>query len=283
MHKKYNASVEINKITENAIILRVFPDFPIRKFLPGQYGSLGLASNLQKDKLIKRAYSIGSSILNDSNDSLVDQKKIKYLEFYINKVDKINKEREQITPKLFSLKDGDRIFCGEKIVGHYILKDIDRYDNILLISTHTGESPNNTILNHVLKNYKTIKICNLNCSPSHNWPSLYTDKHNILMEKNSNYNFIQKYDNNSYEKLTKFFDDYLINKNETASQIGFKFNKENILIMLCGDPKMIGAPIKKGGWEYEYPDSGLIKSFEKFGLELSTRFKKGNIVYESYW
>ena len=33
--------------------------------------------------------------------------------------------------------------------------------------------------------------------------------------------------------------------------------------MLCGDPKMIGAPIKKGGWDYEYPDYGLINIHTK--------------------
>ncbi len=53
--------------------------------------------------------------------------------------------------------------------------------------------------------------------------------------------------------------------------------------MLCGDPKMIGAPIKKGGWKYIYPNYGLINIFNDKSLELTTRFKKGNIVYEAYW
>ena len=58
---------------------------------------------------------------------------------------------------------------------------------------------------------------------------------------------------------------------------------EKTLIMLCGDPRMIGAPIKKGGWEYEYPDFGLVNLFKSKLYEITTRFKKGNIVYESYW
>jgi hypothetical protein len=46
---------------------------------------------------------------------------------------------------------------------------------------------------------------------------------------------------------------------------------------------MIGAPIKKGGWEYEYPDYGLVNIFYKRLFELTTRFKQGNIICESYW
>ena len=37
---------------------------------------------------------------------------------------------------------------------------------------------------------------------------------------------------------------------------------------------MIGAPIKKGAWVYEYPDYGLINIFQNFNLEVGTRFKK---------
>jgi hypothetical protein len=46
---------------------------------------------------------------------------------------------------------------------------------------------------------------------------------------------------------------------------------------------MIGAPIKKGGWNYECPDYGLINISIKNGFTIKTRFKGGNINYESYW
>ena len=87
---------------------------------------------------------------------------------------------------------------------------------------------------------------------------------------------------NNYANLTEYIDNILNNSDKGISELGFEI-KKNTLIMLCGDPIMIGAPIKKGGWEYEYPDYGLVNIFTNRLFELTTRFKQGNIIYESYW
>ena len=60
-------------------------------------------------------------------------------------------------------------------------------------------------------------------------------------------------------------------------------DKDKTLVMICGDPFLIGAPIKKGGWEYEYPDYGLVSVLNNKSFVMSTRFKEGNIICESYW
>ena len=46
---------------------------------------------------------------------------------------------------------------------------------------------------------------------------------------------------------------------------------------------MIGAPVKLGAWKYEYPEYGLMRLFEEYKFSPVTRFKSGNISYESYW
>ena len=120
MKNLLNATVEIHKANKQSIILRVYPDYPIRKYLPGQYGSLGLISD-KGEKLVKRAYSISSSMIDLESKKVISQDENKYLEFYINRVHLTEVKREQITPKIFKLKNGDRIFCGEKIIGHYTL------------------------------------------------------------------------------------------------------------------------------------------------------------------
>ena len=58
MKNLLNASVEIHAENKQAIVLRVYPDYPIRKYLPGQYGSLGLTSD-KGEKLYE-------SVINDS-------------------------------------------------------------------------------------------------------------------------------------------------------------------------------------------------------------------------
>jgi len=281
---KYNSTVKIYKSSYDAVIIRVYPDFPCRHYLPGQYGSLGLISD-KGNKLVKRAFSISSSIINSDSKNLINQKDLNYYEFYINRISKNQKGREQITPKIFRLKDGDRIFCGQKIVGHYTYEyeSEKHWKNIILIGTHTGESPNNSIVNYLLLNKLNINICNINVGPD-GWISSYKIKHDILEKLYSNYRFIQFVDNsNNYKILNQYFFDLINNDNDATDKTGFNLEFNSTLIMLCGDPKMIGAPIKKGGWDYEYPDYGLINTLIKNGFTIKTRFKGGNINYESYW
>ena len=194
----YNATVEIHRSDEQSAIFRVYPDYPIRLFTAGQYGSLGLLSSRKINKLVKRAYSISSSIIDLKSKKLKNKRELKYLEFYINKVKKRN-NKEQITPSLFKLKSGDRIFCGEKIVGHYTFDRENEWQNIILISTHTGESPNNSIINQLLLDNSRLNITNINVG--NNWKSLYSQEHNLLEELFSNYKFIQFFDDTPKYKI----------------------------------------------------------------------------------
>ena len=272
----YNATVEIHRSDNESKIFRVFPDFPIRLFKAGQYGSLGLASDEKESKLVKRAYSIASPMIDLSTNQLSNQKDLKYLEFYINKVNQ-RKKKEQITPKLFELKSGDRIFCGEKIVGHYTVPENSDWKNIVFVSTHTGESPNNSIINHLLLQGSKATIVNINVGNS--WKSLYTEEHHALEKLYKNYRFLQFQDNSpTYNRIT----DFIAKFNENPEFNALLDIKET-LFYLCGDPLLIGAPVKKGGWEYQYPDYGIVNVLTKKSFEISTRFKKGNITCESYW
>jgi len=280
MNKLLNANVRIHNSNETSVVVRVYPDSPIMKYLPGQYGSLGLISD-QGTKLVKRAYSIACSMIDVKTGVLAQPDENEYLEFYINRVRLEKPKREQITPKIFNLKDGDRIFCGDKIIGHYTIPNNLDWENILLISTHTGESPNNSIVNFLIRSESKVKICNINVG--NNWESIYRQEHELLQNLFKNYKFVQ-FNNQSvnYTELLNFIDKVLLDDVTSERKLGFKMN-EKTLIMLCGDPIMIGAPIKKGGWEYEYPDYGLVNLFKSKSYEITTRFKKGNIVYESYW
>jgi ferredoxin--NADP+ reductase len=134
MQKYYNASIiKFEHLTPDLFILRVVPDQPqdqawtIPNFFPGQYVALGLvvpnADNVPK--LVKRAYSIGSS---------PDQKS--YLEFFIALV-----KDGALTPHLSNLRVGDRLFCANKITGHFTLEPVPKEANLILIATGTGLAP----------------------------------------------------------------------------------------------------------------------------------------------
>lgn len=115
--------VEKIHLTEELLILRIKPEGGIPDFKPGQYVALGLPD--VDGKLVKRAYSIGSS------PSTKD-----FLEFYVAVV-----PTGALSSKLISLSEGDKIHCAPKIVGTFTLHDIPEDNNLVLISTGTGLAP----------------------------------------------------------------------------------------------------------------------------------------------
>jgi ferredoxin--NADP+ reductase len=127
--RHYNATVTKKiQLTEDLLIVRVLPDNGVHQFTPGQYVALGLVvSSSENDtpKLIKRAYSIGSSP-NERG----------FLEFYIAIV-----TDGALTPSIRNLSEGDKLFCAPKITGHFTLESVPNEANLILISTGTGIAP----------------------------------------------------------------------------------------------------------------------------------------------
>ncbi len=126
------------EITSELMILRVKPDAGVPEFQSGQYVALGLPGaaprpahlsadkiELAPDKLIKRAYSIGSSPLERE-----------HIEFYIAVV-----PEGELTPRLSLLQEGERVYVAPKITGTFTLAGVPDDHNLVLLSTGTGLAP----------------------------------------------------------------------------------------------------------------------------------------------
>jgi len=275
----YNASAKIVISSDEARVIRVYPDTYKMKYKPGQYGSLGLKSQNDPDKIVKRAFCISSSMINILNGELIDHDNIDYYEFYFNKVPK--NDREQLTPKLFGLSNGDRLFCGEKIVGYYTTDNLNDGMNVLLLGTSTGESPNNSIVTELLLYEKASRICNVAIG-SPKWESLYMKQHQVLMKLYKNYLF-RSIHTQKISDLENMIALGLNDEDYSIDNFGFNLNSKSSHVFLSGDPAMIGASKKKGRWEYEHSKGGVIPVLTANGFEISTRFKPGNVEYECYW
>ena len=282
MSALYNAKAEIRCESLQARVLRVFPDGAKPTYSAGQYGSLGLESDEDPEKLVKRAYSVSSPIVSDDSDKAVDPGDIPYFEFYVNRVDRPAGDREQLTPKLFALKDGDRVFCGPKIVGHYTLDKVPAGKNILLIGTTTGEAANNSIAAQWLLDQRAGHLCQIVLGDE-SWASLYHDEHVRLQERLPSYLFIQRAGADYLARIEADAERWCKDESAAREDLGFALTPESCHVFLVGDPEMIGAPKKLGGWEYEHPNYGLIRILQKYGFSIKTRFKGGDIIYESYW
>jgi ferredoxin/flavodoxin---NADP+ reductase len=130
--------VKRQDVTEELVILHVKPDAGVTEFLPGQYLALGLYGSAPRpegfpaekeeqkpDKIIKRAYSIGSSPL--QKDAI---------EFYIAVV-----PDGALTSRLALVKEGDRVFAAPKITGTFTIDHVPENENLILVSTGTGLAP----------------------------------------------------------------------------------------------------------------------------------------------
>lgn len=96
-------------------------------FVAGQFTTLALPEEDWREDgkgVIRRAYSIASPPKADA------------FEFYVRLVDE-----GALTPRLFSLEIGDKIFADERISGKFTLENAQDAEQLLLIGTGTGIAP----------------------------------------------------------------------------------------------------------------------------------------------
>jgi ferredoxin--NADP+ reductase len=165
--RRYNGTVvAVRRAHSDLMILRVRPDFPRPQHRAGQYCTLGLGMweprfpGCQEEarkagdesKVIRRAYSLSCSVIGDDG-RLLDLDATDWLEFYIVLVRETDDPDRApgLTPRLFMLREGDRVQVGERITGHFTLEGVKPTDAVVFLSTGTGEAPHNYMLWELLK------------------------------------------------------------------------------------------------------------------------------------
>ena len=138
------------EVTPDLVILRVVPDgWELPTFEAGQFAVIGLSPDAPRTEysdpvedyekpqrgLIRRAYSIASSSV-----------ATEYLEFYVTLV-----RSGALTPRLFALEIGDRLWLGPKITGMFTLQDVPPNKNVVMVATGTGLAPYMSMLRTYLR------------------------------------------------------------------------------------------------------------------------------------
>lgn len=298
--KRYNGTVAyLKKTHSDLLVMRVKPDFARPPHKPGQYCSLGLgywetrvegcqAETLTPDeqkKIVRRAYSISNSILDDSG-KLIDVAATDYLEFYIVLVrENADGRVPALTPRLFALREGDRINIGEKITGAYTLDCVQPDDNVIFLGTGTGEAPHNYMAWDLLRRGHKGKILSA-CCVRYSRDLGYLETHRLLMDRYPNYKYLPLTTREA-SVLKKVYIQDLISCGEMEEQLGDRLDPARTHVFLCGNPKMIGVPVRdKATGEKTYPQpTGVIEILERCGFQAdvsSIKFK-GNIHFEEYW
>jgi len=300
--KRYNGTVaHIRKAHADLMVLRIKPDFPRPAHRAGQYCTLGLgnweprvpgtqAENLKpgdEAKVVRRAYSISCTIIDDA-DAVVDVAATDFIEFYITLVREGSDPAKPpaLTPRLFMLREGDRVSVGEKITGHYNLEHVKPKDTVIFLGTGTGEAPHNYMTWELLKNGHQGKILQANCVRLKN-DLAYLDTHRRIMAKYPNYHYLALTTREADTLTHKVYIQDLITGGQLESTLGQKLDPAGTHVFLCGNPKMIGVPEKnKETGERFYPKPlGVIEILEGRGFVVDNNAAKikGNIHFEEYW
>jgi len=298
--QKYNATVEsLTKPNSDLMLMRVRPDYPLPEHKPGQYTSLALGyweprypgcqeEVLQpgdESRLARRAYSISCPIL-DAAGELLDQRQAGWLEFYIVLVREAEKAPPALTPRLFMLREGDRLYLGEKITGHFTLDPVQPDDTVLFLSTGTGEAPHNYMLWELLRRGHTGRILGA-CCVRYRQDLGYLATHQRLMQRHPHYTYLSLTTREKETINQKVYIQDLLTSGELEHRLGQPLDPAHTHVFLCGNPKMIGVPEKdRQTGERVYPKPlGVVEVLEQrsFKVDQPNIKFKGNIHYEEYW
>ncbi len=299
-NEKYNATVHhIHKSHSDLMVIRVKPDKAPISHKAGQYTLLGLGNweprfpgtteeNLpetERSKLVRRSYSISASVL-DEQGHLADNTGKPWLEFYIVLVrETATGKAPALTPRLFMLKEGDRLFCGEKITGAYTLDLVKPTDTVLFLGTGTGEAPHNYMLQQLLNRKHEGKIVSASCVRLKKDLG-YLAMHEELMKRYPQYLYLPLATREPENAGKKVYIQDLLRSGEMESKLGSKLDPNNTHVFLCGNPAMIGVPEKnRETGEYSYPKpEGVIEVLERKGFKADKgHHDRGNIHFEEYW
>jgi len=242
--------------TEHApglMTIRVVPDgWELPDFTPGQYTVLGLPASaprcpmadpdtteLPPDKYIRRAYSITSA-------SIAKQ----YLEFYISLV-----RSGELTPRLFNLNIGDRLWISGKSTGFFTLDEVSPEKNVILAATGTGLAPYMSMIRSELtRNFRQGRFAVIH-GAYHSWDLGYHSELVTLERMSPNFTYIPIISSPEEEPMPWTGETGFVQKLWLERKIeeawGLKPTPENTNVFLCGHPLMIEAMeeiIKKEGY-----------------------------------
>jgi ferredoxin--NADP+ reductase len=242
MAKTLNAIVTQRiEINPRLINLRVVPEVgELPDFIAGQFVLLGLPWSAPRysgtgqdsmiprkpEKLILRSYSVASS-------SVARE----YLEFHVGLV-----ESGLLSPRLFALKTGDRLYLGPQFMGLFTLSEAPTDANVILIATGTGVAPYMSMMRTEAVRGLSRRFAVIH--GAHNsFGQGYHEELKTLDAVSPNFDYLPII-SNPFEETTPWpgpvgFVQKLWIERAVGKIWGFEPTPENTHVFLCGNPRMI--------------------------------------------
>jgi ferredoxin--NADP+ reductase len=232
----YNATV-VGKImiTPDLMVLRIKTDEPRTEFQAGQYTNIGLLASelrsqnsvmaidtLKDTDLIQRSYSISSANHETQN-----------FEFYISQV-----KSGQLTPRLFNLYQGSRMWVDKKIFGIFQLNQTPKECNIVMIATGTGLAPYISFLRSHMRDNMNTKMAIFH-GAAYPWDLGYLSELSFIQNTFPNFHYMPTLlkPDPGWNGLTGYIEKHL--DSGILEEKGIIVDPEKTHFYLCGNPKMV--------------------------------------------
>ncbi len=264
----YNATViGREEVNPQLVVLRVQSNAALFDFKPGQFAVLGLLGGEPRvpeaaaedpvsppDKMIRRAYSIASLSVER-----------RYLEFYLALVNS-----GQLTPRLFALRPGSRVFLGPKASGVFTLDRVPTGRTIVLIATGTGLAPYVSMLRTMLVNETQRRFVVLH-GARFGWDLGYRGELESLARLRPNFTYIPSItrpdqDPHFHGRTGRI--QALVEQGVVEKESGVALDSAQADVFLCGNPDMVKA---------------VKAMLEGRGFKADEPGKPGTIHVEEYW
>jgi ferredoxin--NADP+ reductase len=178
-----------------------------------------------------------------------------YLEFYLTLI-----LSGELTPRLFNLNVGDRLYVGPRAEGIFTL-DKSSSKNVLMIGTGTGLAPYMSMIRGELgvghngrQGLRAVWQCNgsrqfvIVHGARHSWDLGYRTELTALSRHCSNFHYLpvvtRPQEDETWRGRTGYIQD-LINSDVVERETGLDVTPEHFEVFLCGNPGMIDSVF---GW-----------------------------------
>jgi len=230
-------------ITPTLAIFRVETDGELFDFTAGQYCVLGLPPSFpriaeadpedppdpeKKPKLIRRAYSIASS-----------SKQREHLEFYVALV-----TSGALTPRMWALQVGDRIWVGPKATGLFTLDQVPAEAPLYLLSTGTGLAPYMSMLGAELADLTVTRSVVVAHGARYSSDLGYRAELEVFARKKESFSYIPSITRPGEDPEWDGEVGYVqaqIEDGRLEKLSGVPLDPQAVHIFLCGNPAMVEA------------------------------------------
>lgn len=261
-----NATViEREDLHNELAVIKIRPDAgSVQPYKPGQFCTLGLPAPPDPDKpvnpkrkgprLIRRAYSIASS-----------PKVTDHLEVFVVLV-----SEGKLTPNLWTVQVGGKLFMDPKIRGEFTLDPIPDDQNLVMVSTGTGLAPFMSMLRTYRGEGRWRRLVMIHGVRHEGDLGYRSELERIAAEDDSVYYIpicSREPEGSAWTGLRGRVP-IALEEGVFEEHTGFRMSPEDSHLFLCGNPAMITA---------------VQETFEQKGYVTSTKKQLGNIHFERYW